>query len=164
MEQSGTRETIITTPSDTEIRIERVFDATPELLWQCHSDPELLSRWLGPKRLKMRVEEFDFRTGGNYRYTQSDDEGNDFVFFGEFLEIDPYESMTWTFNFVMDPQPPPSIDQIRFETMEPGVTKMVSRSRFESKEMRDGMIQSGMETGVVEGHERLDGVLAAIGG
>jgi uncharacterized protein YndB with AHSA1/START domain len=158
-ESGSTYETIISTPSDTEIRIERVFDATPELLWECHSDPELLSRWLGPNRLKMTVEQFDFRVGGSYRYVHSDDEGNEYVFFGEFLEIEPVESMTWTFNFVMDPQPPPSIDRIRFEPAADGVTKMVSVSEFESMAMRDGMIQSGMEKGVVEGHHRLDTLL-----
>ena len=79
--------TSITTPSDTEIRIERTFDAPRGVVWEAYSDPELLPEWLGPRELTMTVDELDVRPGGSYRFTHRDSEGNEFVFFGEFREV-----------------------------------------------------------------------------
>jgi len=159
-EGKTTNETKVTTPSDTEVRIEREFEAPRELVWECYSDPELLAEWLGPRYLKMKVEEYDFRPGGKWRYTHSDDEGNEYFFFGEFLEIEKPNFVVQTFNFVMDPPIPPAIDRLDLIELEGGRTRMITNSTFESKELRDGMIQSGMETGVREGNERLDELLA----
>lgn len=158
-DQIGKYETVISTPSDTEIRIERVFDAPRQLVWECYTDPDLLREWLGPRRLTMRVEEYDVQVGGSYRYVHSDDEGNEYVFFGEFLEIEEPDFIVQTFNFVMDPPIPPAIDRADFEDLGDGRTRIVTNSKFESKDLRDGMIQSGMETGVVEGYAQLDELL-----
>ena len=78
--------TVVTTPSDTEIRTERIFDAPPEVIFEFWTDPDLLAQWVGPERLAMTVEEYDVRPGGKYRYVHRDGEGNEYVFFGEFLE------------------------------------------------------------------------------
>jgi uncharacterized protein YndB with AHSA1/START domain len=86
----------VTTPSDTEVRIEREFDAPRELVYEAYTDPELLTEWLGPRRLTMTVQEMDVRTGGSYRYTHSDAEGS-YVFFGEFREVDPPRLLVQTF-------------------------------------------------------------------
>lgn len=153
------RETEISTPSDTEIRIERTFDAPRELVWECHADPDLLREWLGPRRLTMRVEEYDFRPGGSYRYVHSDDEGNEYVFFGEFLEVAEPELIVQAFCFVMEPPVPPSIDRTELVDLGDGRTRLVTSSKFESKELRDGLIQSGMESGVVQGYAQLDELL-----
>lgn len=61
-------DTSITTPSDTQIRIERVFEAPRELVWEAHADPELLSEWLGPHDHPVTVTEMDLRPGGSYRW------------------------------------------------------------------------------------------------
>jgi uncharacterized protein YndB with AHSA1/START domain len=154
-----TRETKISTPSDTEIRIERTFDAPRELVWDCFTDPELVTEWLGPRRLTMRVERYEIREGGSYRYIHSDDQGNEYVFFGEVLEMERPEFIVQTFNFIMDPQPPAAIDRADFEALGPDLTRVVTTSTFESKDQRDGMLQSGMETGVNDGYEQLDELL-----
>lgn len=158
-EQTEKHETTITTPSDTEIRIERTFDAPRDLVWECYTDPDLLCEWLGPRNLTMRVEEYDVRVGGSYRYVHSDEAGNEYVFFGEFLEIAPPEHIVQTFGFVMEPPIPPAIDRSDFEDLGDGRTRIVTTSTFESKELRDGMLQSGMETGVVQGYAQLDELL-----
>ncbi|MDQ2622858.1 MAG: SRPBCC family protein [Actinomycetota bacterium] len=158
-EQTDRYETTVSTPSDTEVRTERIFDAPRDLVWECYIDPDLLSEWLGPRSLKMRIEEYDVREGGSYRYVHSDDEGNEYVFFGEFLEIREPEFIVQTFNFVMEPPIPPAIDRSDFEDLGDGRTRIVTTSKFESKDLRDGMIQSGMETGVVEGYAQLDELL-----
>ena len=161
MSDSKTKnETKVTTPDDLTVRIEREFEAPRELIWECYSDPDLLSEWLGPRYLSMRVEEYDFRPGGKYRYVHADPDGNEYVFFGEFLELDEPESMEQTFCYVMEPPIPPSIDHTDLIELEGGRTRLVSISTFESKDLRDGIIQAGMETGVREGNERLDELLA----
>ncbi len=152
--------TVITTPSDTEIQIERVFDAPRELVWDVYFDPELMPEWLGPREMEMVDQEMDFRPGGSYRYTHRSPDGSEFRFFGEFLEIERPNYAIQTFNFVMEPQPPPSIDRIDFEEIDGGRTRIVGLSRFESQDLRDGMLQAGMEKGVNEGYDRLDEILA----
>jgi len=160
MSDTTRNETKLSTPSDTTIRIEREFEAPRELVWECFSEAELVSQWMGPHYLKMEVEEYDFQPGGKWRYIHSDDEGNEYVFFGEFLELRQPEYMKQTFNFVMEPEIPGSIDEADFQELEGGRTLLVSTTTFESKDLRDGMIQSGMEKGVSEGNERLDDLLA----
>lgn len=159
MSEQTTHKTTISTPSDTEIRIERTFDAPRELVWDCFIDPELVTEWLGPRYLKMRVDHYDIREGGSYRYIHSDDQGNEYVFFGEVLEIERPEFIVQTFNFIMEPQPPPAIDRADFESLSPEQTRVITTSTFESKDLRDGMLQSGMEKGVTEGYEQLDELL-----
>ncbi|MBK8294495.1 MAG: SRPBCC family protein [Solirubrobacterales bacterium] len=161
MSEKTRNQTVVTTPSDLEIQIDREFDAPRELVWECFEDPELLVEWLGPRRLKMRIEKYDFRVGGEWRYIHSDEGGNDFVFFGEFREITKPELMEQTFTFVMEPPVPPQIDRCEFIELDGGKrTLLRTVSTFEVKEARDGMLQSGMESGVSEGNERLDELLA----
>jgi len=161
MNEGKTRnETKITLPDDLTVRIEREFEAPRDLVWECFEDPDLLSEWMGPRRLTMRIEEYDFRTGGKYRYIHADDDGNEYVFFGEFLELVKPERMDQTFCFVMDPPIPPNIDRGELIELDGDRTRWVVVSTFESKDLRDGILQAGMETGVREGNERLDELLA----
>lgn len=152
--------TVVTTPTDTEIRTERVFDADPELIWNCFADPDVLSEWLGPDGYETKVEEYDFTPGGKWRYLNIAPDGAEYVFFGEFLELDQPVSMTQTFNFIMEPQPPPSIDRMDLIPLGDGRTRLVTTTTFESQDFRDGMLQSGMETGMDEGYNKLDRILA----
>ena len=152
--------TVVTTPGDTEIRTERIFDAPPELIFECFSDPDLLSQWLGPDGYEMVVEEYDFRPGGKWRYLHRDPQGNEYVFFGEFREINEPNSIEQTFNFIMEPQPPESIDRMDLISVDGGRTRVVTLTTFEAKEYRDGMLQSGMEKGMDEGYGKLDRLLA----
>jgi uncharacterized protein YndB with AHSA1/START domain len=151
--------TVVTTPSETEVRIERVFDAPRELVWEAYTDPELLSEWLGPRRLQMTVQEMDVRTGGSYRYTHQNDEDGPFVFFGEFREVDPPRLLVQTFQFEGS-EHPPSLDRAEFEELDGGRTRLVITGSFASVEARDAMLESGMERGVEEGYQQLDELLA----
>lgn len=160
MSEKTRNETTITTPSDLEIRVEREFDASRELVWECFADPDLLSEWLGPRGLEIRIELYEFRQGGEWKYTHIDEDGTEYVFFGEFREMREPELIGQTFNFVMDPPIPPAIERLDLFELKGGRTRLVTNSTFESKDLRDGMVQSGMETGVNEGNERLDELLA----
>ena len=149
--------TSITTPSDTEIRIERTFDAPRQMVWDAYTDPETLGQWLGPHGHSMTCES-DLRPGGAYRWLDRSDHG-EYVFFGEFLEVREPELLSATFSWE-DSGIPPSIDRMEFIEVGDGRTKLVSISTFESKEYRDGMLQSGMERGVNDGYDKLDAILA----
>lgn len=152
--------TTVTAPSDTEVRIEREFDAPRDLVWEAHTDPALLSEWLGPRRLTMTVQEMDVRAGGSYRYThESDDGSGPFVFFGEFREVEPPHLLVQTFQFEGN-EHPASVDRIELEELEGGRTRLVVTAELPSREARDAMLASGMESGVREGYEKLDELLA----
>ena len=147
--------TSITTPSDTEIRIERTFDAPRQLVWEAYTDPELLPEWLGPRELTMTVDEFELRPGGSYRFTHRDSEGNEFVFFGELREVEEPNLIVRTFAWEGMPGKF-SVERAEFEELDGDRTRIVVTSSFDSKEDRDGMLESGMERGVVESYTRLD--------
>ena len=159
MSEKTQNETVVTLPSDTEVHVERVFDAPRDLVWDCYTDEALVADWLGPRRLKMRIEKWDFRVGGEWHYFHIDEGGNEYEFFGEFREIEQPTKIVQTFNFVMEPQPPASIDSVEFIELGDGRTKLVGSTTFESKEQRDGMVQSGMEKGMSESFEQLDEIL-----
>lgn len=149
--------TSITTPSDTEIRIERTFDAPRELLWEAHTDAETLGAWLGPHGSDMKVE-MDPRPGGTYRWTGSAGDG-EYVFFGEYREVREPDVLEMTFAWENSGYPP-SIERTEFHELGGGRTKLVTISTFETKELRDGMLESGMEKGVNDGYNKLDAILA----
>jgi uncharacterized protein YndB with AHSA1/START domain len=155
-----TRETTISAdPTTPTILITREFDAPPEKVFRAHVEPDLVKRWLGPRGLSMEIDRFEAQTGGAYRYTHRDDDG-EYVFYGSFHEVRPNERIVQTFTFEGFP------DAVSLETMTlvdlgNGRTRLENRSQFDSVESRDGMLSSGMEIGVREGYEQLDELLAA---
>ncbi|HEX5376890.1 MAG TPA: SRPBCC family protein [Solirubrobacterales bacterium] len=157
MSDATNNPTTVTTPSDTEVRIEREFDAPRELVFEAYTDPELLTEWLGPRRLTMTVQEMDVRTGGSYRYTHADADGS-YVFFGEFREVDPPRLLVQTFQWEGN-DAPPSVDRVEFEELDGDRTRIVVTGAFDSKESRDAILEAGMEKGVREGYEKLDELL-----
>lgn len=154
-----THETQITVdPKVPAIHITREFDAAPDRVFRAHADPELVVQWLGPRDLEMTVHHYDCQTGGSYRYTHARD-GEEYHFFGSFHEVRPGERIVQTFTFEGMPDGV-ALEQMVFEDLGDGRTRVVATSLCDSFEDRDAMIASGMETGIVEGYERLDELLA----
>ena len=154
-----TRETEITL--DTEVplvRITREFDAPPEKVYRAHTDPDLLVRWLGPRGVEMRVDQYDCRTGGSYRYVHMSD-GEEYGFRGCFHELRPNELIVQTFTFEGMPDGV-ALEKLVFEDIGGGRTRLTTTSLVDSFADRDAFVASGMEVGVREGYERLDEVLA----
>ena len=154
-----THETEITL--DTEVplvRITREFDAPPEKVFRAHTDPDLLVQWLGPRRVEMRVDGYDCRTGGSYRYVHVSD-GMEYGFRGCFHEIRPNELIVQTFTFEGMPDGV-ALEKLVFEDLGGGRTRLTTTSLVDSFADRDAFVASGMEVGVREGYERLDEVLA----
>ena len=159
MTTTRTHETQITSDPDVPlVRIIREFDAPPAEVFRAHSDPGLVARWSGPRGLKTRIDHYDCRTGGSYRYlmTREDDE---FGFHGCFHEVRPCELIVQTFTFEGEPDGV-SLERLVFEDLGDGRTRLTATSLVDSFEGRDAFVASGMETGVIEGYERLDEVLA----
>jgi uncharacterized protein YndB with AHSA1/START domain len=143
------------------IRITRDFAANPAQLHRAHTDPELFARWVGPRSVQTRIEEWDARTGGCWRYVSSRD-GQEFAFHGTFHEVRP-DRIVQTFTFDGDPDGV-ALETLRFEDLGDGRTRLHAQSLVDSFESRDAWLRSGMESGVDEGYDKLaelvtDGVL-----
>jgi uncharacterized protein YndB with AHSA1/START domain len=149
---------IVSDPDVPLVRIVREFDASPDKVFRAHTDPELVAQWLGPRDLTMTVEHYDCRTGGSYRYIQSRN-GEDYGFHGSFHEVRPNELIVQTFTFEGMPDGV-ALEKLQLEDLGNGRTRLTATSLVDSFADRDAFVASGMETGVVEGYERLDEVLA----
>jgi uncharacterized protein YndB with AHSA1/START domain len=138
----------------------REFDAPRDLLYRAHTDPELLVQWLGPRRLTMTVDRYEVRDGGTWRYTHREADGTEYGFHGVFHGTPSPDGMVQTFEFEGAPGHV-SLDSIVFEEHD-GRTLMRGRSVHQSVEARDAMVASGMESGLTEGYERLDELVARL--
>lgn len=157
---AASRKAIITPLSDTEARIERWFDAPRDLVWRAHTEPELVQRWLGPRRLRMRVEEMDVRPGGKWRFVHIDTDGTEYGFHGEYLEVVRPERIKQT--WVFDGAPEASSVETLTLTEKDGRTHLVAVAKYQKKEHVEGHLQAGMEEGMNEGYERLDELLPTL--
>ncbi|HEV7186270.1 MAG TPA: SRPBCC family protein [Blastococcus sp.] len=149
---------IVADPDVPLVRIVREFDAPPEKVFRAHTDPDLIVQWLGPRDLTMTIDHYDCRTGGSYRYlhTRGDDE---FGFHGSFHEVRPNELIVQTFTFEGFPDGV-ALEKLVLEDLGNGRTRLTATSLVDSFAERDAFVASGMESGVVQGYERLDELLA----
>ena len=154
------RETDIAVDPDVPlVRITRDFDAPPEKVFRAHTDPDLVVQWLGPRSLQMRIDHYECRTGGSYRYLHVRGQ-DEFGFHGSFHEVRADEMIVQTFTFEGDPDGV-ALEWIVFTDLGDGRTRLTSTSLVESFAARDAFVASGMESGVKESYERLDEVLSA---
>ncbi|HEV2405014.1 MAG TPA: SRPBCC family protein [Ktedonobacterales bacterium] len=154
---ASTKTEIIVTPGTQQILMSREFDAPRELVYRAYTDPTLLVRWLGPRRMAMTIDRYEVRDGGRWRYTHRDDNG-EYGFHGVFHGDPSPERIVQTNEFEGMPGHV-SLDTLTLEERD-GKTLMRANSVFQSVEDRDGMVQSGMEEGFNESMERLDELLA----
>ena len=162
MTTTNTHETQIEVDPDVPlVRITREFDAPPAKVFRAHTDPDLLVQWLGPRDLEMKVDHFDCRTGGSWRYLHVRD-GEEFGFHGCFHEVRPSELIVQTFTFEGVPDGV-GLEKLVLEDLGDGRTRLVATSLVDSFEGRDAFVASGMDVGVREGYERLDALLAGSG-
>ncbi|PRX51347.1 uncharacterized protein YndB with AHSA1/START domain [Prauserella shujinwangii] len=152
-------ETAVTADKDLPtIHITREFDAPVDAVFRAHTDPELVRRWLGPRGLTMRIDRWEARTGGAYRYTHTEENGTEHRFYGSFHELREPSRLVQTFTYEGFP------DGVCLETLTltdlGGRTRLDVVSVFETREGRDAALASGMEHGIREGYEQLDELLA----
>jgi len=142
------------------IEIVREFDAPVEAVFRAHREPELVRQWLGPQGYEMDIERWDFTSQGGYRYVHRTPDGEAWAFNGTFHSVRENEFAVQTFEFEGMPDVV-AIETIAFEDLGDGRTRLRIHSTYPAVEARDGMVASGMETGLREGYERLDALVAA---
>lgn len=152
---------VIVKPGTPFIEFTRTFNAPPELVFKAHQDPEAIPRWWGPGSLKTVIEKLEPRSGGSWKFVQSDEAGNVYTFHGVFHEVTKPNRIVQTFEFDGFPGHA-SLNSMTLEAVENGKTRMSALSVFQSVEDRDGMAQSNMEEGMEEGFVRLDGLLKTV--
>jgi len=139
-----------------EILITREFDAPRELVFKAVTDPNLVSQWWGPRYLSTVVDKMDVRPGGQWRFIQRDAEGNEYAFHGVYHEILAPERIIDTFEFDGLPETGHvAMETMKFEELPGGRTRFTTQSVFQSVADRDGALQSGMESGINDTHDRL---------
>jgi uncharacterized protein YndB with AHSA1/START domain len=153
----------VTLPSDREVKVVRKFNAPRELVYDAHTKPALVQRWmLGPPGWSMPVCEMDVRPGGAYRWRwRSDDDGKEFGFFGKFVEVEAPSKLVHEETY--DPgdvggSMPANEPALVTNTLEEsgGITTLTVTMLFSSKEARDFAVGTGMTDGMEMGYARLD--------
>jgi uncharacterized protein YndB with AHSA1/START domain len=134
--------TVVTTPNELEIRVERVFDAPRAHVYSVWTDPKLIPEWWGQDTV---VEEMDLRPGGSYRFRTAKG-----VVEGTFREVQPPKRLVQTFQN--------HVQTLEFEHLGER-TRLTQTMRFETSQQRDLTMQYGVESGAKAGHKRVDALL-----
>jgi len=157
--ETPTATATITTPSDREVRIERIFAASRDRVWRAMTDPDLVAQWWG-RGQKMVVERMEVKRGGHWRFVVHAASGLQ-GFEGRYREVTPPERFVWTFEW--DGMPGyVAVDTVTFEDLGDGRTKVVTTSLVHTTEERDAMLKSGMEPGLNDSYAALDRLLATL--
>ena len=156
-DQSYAEAAIEAVPDLPIVTITRDFRATPAQLMRAHADPDLFVKWVGPDAIEARIDHWDFRSLGSYRYVavHGDEEHG---FRGTFPAITD-DKIVQTFSWEGMPEAI-ALETMWFEDLGDGRTRLHAQSLCDSIEGRDAMLRSGMEVGVHEGYAKLDGLLA----
>lgn len=151
--------TLTAPPGQPLVEIVRDFDAPRDRVYRAHVEPELVAQWLGPRRLRMEIDHYDIVRGGSYRYTQYEEDGTAYGFWGVVHEARPDELILQTFGF--DGAPDDStFDRMTLEDLGEGRTRLRIVSVMHDVDARDAFLASGMEGGMNESYDRLDELLA----
>jgi uncharacterized protein YndB with AHSA1/START domain len=159
-DEQGARTAVVTTPSEREIHVERVFDAPRDRVFAVYTDPELVPEWYGPRNTTTIVDTMDVRPGGSWRFVIRDADGSETGFRGTYREVTPPERIVQTWEWEGMPGHV-SVETATFVD-EGERTRVVTTTIFHTAEERDGMMASGMEKGMNETYARLDELLARL--
>ena len=152
-------DTEIEVPTDLpHVILRREFDAPVEKVYRAHVDPDLVAQWMGPHSTQVRIDQWDARTGGSWRYVATEGD-NEYGFRGCFHELRPNELIVQTFTWEGMPDGV-ALEKLVLEDLGNGRTRLTATSLVDSFEGRDGFLASGMEVGVHEGYAKLDAILA----
>ena len=159
MASSGTA--TVTLPTDEEIVITREFDAPRHLVYKAWTTPELVKRWWHAKRGEVTVAEIDLRVGARWRHAMVTPDGVEVAFHGEYREIVPNERIVSTEAYEGAPGAEPTLNTATFEEVD-GRTTVTIRIQAASKEVRDAILESGMEDGLQDALDLLEEVAQSL--
>jgi uncharacterized protein YndB with AHSA1/START domain len=158
--QLSKKNAIVTTPSDREIRAERIFNAPRERVWKAMTDPALVKQWWG-RGNELTIERMEVQRGGHWRFVEHSSDGTH-GFEGRYREVTPPERIVQTFEW--DGMPGHVIvESMTLEDLGDGRTRLVTLSLFHTTQERDGMLHSGMEGGMNQSYAALDALLERLG-
>ncbi|SDS19207.1 SRPBCC family protein [Actinopolymorpha singaporensis] len=140
------------------IRIAREFRATPEQLFRAHTDADLFRQWVGPETMRTRIDVWDARTGGSFRYVSIAGDGAEYGFRGCFHEVRA-DRIVQTFTYEGEPDGV-ALETLMFDDLGNGRSGLRTQSLVDSFEARDAWLKSGMETGVEDGYSKLERMLS----
>jgi uncharacterized protein YndB with AHSA1/START domain len=154
---------VVTLPTDTQILITREFNAPRHLVFRAYTEPELIRRWWAGKRGRVTSVEVDLRVGGTWRYAMLASQGFEVAFHGTFHEIVPDERIVTTevYEGAPDPSGEGVLNTVTFAEHE-GRTTLTLLTEAGSREVRDVIIESGMESGMQEGMDLLEQVAISL--
>ncbi len=133
-----------------EVRITRVFKATPERLWRAYTEPDQIVLWWDGTR----IDTYELKVGGAWRFVSTGQDGKEHAFRGEFTEIDEPHKLGRTFEYeqyagnIMT-------ETVVLEPQEDGTTKVLTTSKYQNIASLEGMVGMGMEHGAAVGLDRL---------
>ena len=153
----------VTTPSELEITITRLFDAPRQLVFDAMTKPEHVKRWWGllDERYSVPICEIDLRVGGRWRFVNRHPRG-EVAFCGKYLEITPPSRLVYT--EVMEPYPEPGSEVTTLFTQEGDQTKVTITGVYPSLEVRNMVLGTGMEKGAAISYDRLEDLVQELGG
>jgi uncharacterized protein YndB with AHSA1/START domain len=154
----------LTLPSELEISVSRTFDAPRSLIFEAMTGCQHMSKWWGPRYLTLDHCEIDLRPGGSYRFVQKAPDGALHPFKGVYREVTAPERIVFTQIYDVEPFSIHESVVTNVLTERGGKTMLAQTVLFDTPEARDGMIASGMESGEAESFDRLDELLAELGG
>jgi uncharacterized protein YndB with AHSA1/START domain len=157
---SGTA--VVTLPSDTQILITREFNAPRHLVYRAFTTPELVKRWWSGGKGEVTSVDIDLRVGGAWRYLMVANGGFDVGFHGEYREIVPNELVVCTEVYEGAPEAGAAVCTYRFIETD-GRTTVTLLSDVGTKEVRDMIVESGMESGVQAGWDILEQIAVELG-
>ena len=151
----------VSTPSEEEVRMTRLFNAPRELIFEVMSKPEHVKQWWG--RLgdgySVPVCEIDLRVGGKWRFVNRHPQG-EACFYGEYLEISPPSRIVFTEIFEQYPE---AVSVVTSElTVEGRQTRLTATVKYPSREVRDIVLGTGMERGAGISYDRLEDLAAEL--
>ena len=151
---------VVTLPSDREIRIERTFDAPADLVFKAWTTPKYVCRWWGDEQAPVVLCDIDLRPGGAWRYVTRATDGTELGWHGVYSEVEAPQRLVTT--EVFEGFPDAEAQNTLTLTERDGATVMTVIVLHQSKEYRDGHVNSGMEGGMQLALNRFDDVLAEL--
>jgi uncharacterized protein YndB with AHSA1/START domain len=151
----------VTLPTDEQILITREFDAPRHLVYKAYTTPELVKRWWNAKRGEVTVAEIDLRVGGTWRSVMVTDDGFEVAFHGEYREIVPNERLVSTELYEGVPDGEPTLNTLTL-TETDGRTTLTILVEAPSREVRDAIIDSGMEAGMQDAMDLLEEIAVSL--
>jgi len=143
------------------LTVERIFDASRELVWNAWTNPEHVSRWWGYGGVPLHACEIDLRVGGSYRFVQRGEDGTEYPFIGTYREIVKPEFLNYTMVFDVIPfNEHESVIFDNFEQLQDGKTRLTMRTEYPSAEALQASLASGAEQGAIASMERFAEYLA----